>query len=71
MKKKIVAAWIEQVLEFGGKSEFLEYMEKLKTGRPQQFKVIKEEQLESGAYKVRIRKQYNNNAFPDVQRKVV
>ena len=69
--KKIVAAWIEQILEFDSKLEFLAYLEKLKQGRPQQFKVVSEEQFESGVYRVRIMKQYNNNAFPDDQRKVV
>ena len=32
--KKIVAAWIEQILEFDSKLEFLAYLEKLKQGRP-------------------------------------
>ena len=36
--KKIVAAWIEQILEFPTKLEYLAYMESLKKGRPQKFK---------------------------------
>ena len=56
--KKIVAAWIERILEFDGKLEYMAYMEGLKQ-KGQRF------QLESGVVKIRIRKQYNNNAFPD------
>ena len=62
--KKIVAAWIEQILEFPSKLEYLAYMEILKQKR-QRFHVTSEEQLESGLMRIRIRKQYNNNAFPD------
>lgn len=62
--KKIVAAWIEQILEFPTKLEYLAYMENLKRGRIK-FKEISFEQLESGVVRITIRKQYNNNAFPD------
>ena len=62
--KKIVAAWIEQILEFPSKLEYLAYMEILKQKR-QRFHLTSEEQLESGVMRIRIRKQYNNNAFPD------
>ena len=62
--KKIVAAWIEQILEFDGKLEYMAYVEGLKQ-KKQRFKEVSFEQLESGIVKVRIRKQYNNNAFPD------
>lgn len=68
--KKIVAAWIEQILEFPTKLEYLAYMESLKKGRPQKFKETSFEQLESGVVRITIRKQYNNNAFPDDERKV-
>ena len=40
------------------------YMEGLKQ-KGQRFKEISFDQLESGVVKIRIRKQYNNNAFPD------
>lgn len=63
--KKIVAAWIEQILEFPTKLEYLAYMESLKKGRSQKFKETSFEQLESGVVRITIRKQYNNNAFPD------
>jgi len=62
--KKIVAAWIEQILEFDGKLEYMAYIEGLKQ-KGQRFKEISFDQLESGIVKIRIRKQYNNNAFPD------
>ena len=62
--KKIVAAWLEQILEFDGKLEYMAYMEGLKQ-KGQRFKEISFDQLESGVVKIRIRKQYNNNAFPD------
>lgn len=63
--KKIVAAWIEQILEFPTRLEYLAYIESLKTGRLQKFKVVSFEQSESGVVRITIRKQYNNNAFPN------
>lgn len=62
--KTIVAAWIEQILEFPSKLEYMAYMEGLKQ-KKQKFKEVHYEQLESGVVKIQIRKQYNNNAFPD------
>lgn len=62
--KKIVAAWIEQILEFDGKLEYLAYIEDLKQKR-QRFEETSYEQMESGVVRIRIRKQYNKNAFPD------
>lgn len=63
--KRTVAAWIEQILEFPTKLEYLAYIESLKKGKPQKFKETSFEQLESGVVRITIRKQYNNNAFPD------
>lgn len=62
--KKIMAAWIEQILEFPSKLEYLAYIESLKQGRPQVFEEMNYKQLESGVVRIRIRKQYNNNHFP-------
>lgn len=62
--KKIVAAWIEQILEFDGKLEYMAYMEGLKQ-KGQRFIEVSADQLESGVMRIRIRKQYNNNAFAD------
>lgn len=65
ISKRTVAAWIEQILEFPTKLEYLAYIESLKKGKPQKFKETSFEQLESGVVRITIRKQYNNNAFPD------
>ncbi len=62
--KKIVAAWIEQILEFPSKLEYMAYMEGLKQ-KKQKFKETAYEQLETGVVRITVRKQYNNNAFPD------
>lgn len=62
--KRIIAAWIEQILEFDSKLEYMAYIEGLKQ-KGQQFKEISSKQLESGIVKLRIRKQYNNNMFPE------
>lgn len=62
--KKIVAAWIEQILEFDGKPEYMAYIEGLKQ-KGQRFIEVSADQLESGVMRIRIRKQYNNNAFSD------
>lgn len=62
--KKIVAAWIEQILEFDSELEYMAYMENLEQ-KGQRFKVLNHEQLESGIVRIDIRKQYNNNALPD------
>lgn len=59
--KKIVAAWIEQILEFPTKLEYLAYMESLKKGRSQKFKETSFEQLESGVVRITIRGCKNNN----------
>lgn len=61
--KRIVAAWIEQILEFDSKLEYLAYIENLREGK--RFKVTAYNQDESGKVKITIRKQYNSNAFPD------
>ena len=55
---------MNRFLNFDGKLEYMAYMEGLKQ-KGQRFKEISFDQLESGVVKIRIRKQYNNNAFPD------
>ena len=62
--KKIVAAWIEQILEFPSKLEYLAYMEGVKA-KGQKFSEVDYKQLESGVVRIQVRKQYNNNALPD------
>lgn len=60
--KKIVAAWIEQILEFPSKLEYMAYISELQQ-KGQKFKEVEHKQLKSGVVRLRIRKQYNNNAF--------
>lgn len=60
--KRIISAWIEQILEFDGKLEYMAYMEGLKR-KGQRFIEVSADQLESGVMRIRIRKQYNNNVF--------
>ena len=62
--KRIVAAWIEQILEFDSKLEYLTYIEELKQ-KNQEFREVRQKQLKSGVVRLRIMKRYNNNAFPD------
>ena len=62
--RKIKFAWIEQILEFDSKLEYLTYIAELEqSGR--KFKEIEQEQDISGKVSLRIRKQYNNNQFPE------
>ena len=63
--KKVLIAFTEQVLQFDSKSEYQEYIHKLKTGRPQKFKEMDVKEDAAGKVFLTIRKQYNNNAFPD------
>lgn len=62
--KKIVQAWIEQILQFDCRMEYLAYIEGLKEGNIK-FKVIEQHQTLDGKVTLRIRKQYNKNNFPD------
>ena len=62
--KTIVAAWIEQILEFPSKLEYMAYISSLEQ-KKQKFKEVQYEQLGTGVVRIQIRKQYNNNAFPD------
>lgn len=62
--KKILTAWIEQVVQLDSKLESLTYIEELKkTGR--KFSIISNKQDATGKVFLQIRKQYNNNIFPD------
>lgn len=63
--KKVLTAFTEQVLQFDNETEYEEYLHKLKTGRPQLFKVIDVKTDATGKVFLTIRKQYNNNAFPE------
>lgn len=65
--KKILAAWIEQILEFPSKLEYLAYMGELGQ-KKQKFRVVSYEQDVSGKVTLQIRKQYNNNNFPEEEK---
>ena len=62
--KKIIAAWIEQILEFDSEQEYTDYIRGLEQ-KNQMFEEMRCVPLESGAVRIRIRKQYNNNTFPE------
>lgn len=68
--KKIVAAWIEQILEFPTKLEYLAYIESLKKGKPQKFKETSFEQLESGVVRITIRNSITTMRSLMMKRKV-
>jgi hypothetical protein len=62
--KKVLSAWIEQVLQFDSKLEYMAYISELEQ-KKQKFREIGHNQDVSGKVTLRIRKQYNNNVFPD------
>ena len=61
--KKIVSAWIEQILQFDSKLEYMAYISDLEQ-KKQKFSVVEQEQDSSGKVTLHIKKQYNNNVFP-------
>jgi len=63
--KKVLVAFIEQVLQFDSHAEYESYIHGLKTGRPQKFKEVDVKTDAAGKVHLTIRKQYNNNDFPD------
>lgn len=62
--KKVLSAWIEQYLQFDSKLEYMAYISDLEQ-KKQNFKEIEYNQDVSGKVTLHIRKQYNNNTFPD------
>lgn len=61
--KKILSAWIEQILQFDSKLEYMAYISDLEQ-KKQKFSVVEQEQDSSGKVTLHIKKQYNNNIFP-------
>jgi hypothetical protein len=61
--KKILSAWIEQILQFDSKLEYMAYISDLEQ-KKQKFSVVEQEQDSSGKVTLHIKKQYNNNVFP-------
>jgi len=62
--KKISSAWIEQILQFDSKLEYMAYISDLEQ-KKQKFRVVEQNQDVSGKVTLHIRKQYNNNVFPN------
>lgn len=62
--KKILSAWIEQILQFDSKLEYMAYISDLEQ-KKQKFRVVEQNQDGSGKVTLRIQKQYNNNVFPN------
>lgn len=64
MAKHILTAFIEQVVQLDGEADHKDYIDSLKRGRTLYF--IKDvKRGAAGKVFVTIRKQYNNNVFPD------
>lgn len=61
--KKILSAWIEQILQFDSKLEYMGYINDLEQ-KKQKFSVVELNQDDSGKVTLHIKKQYNNNIFP-------
>lgn len=62
--KKILVAWIEQTVQFDSATEYMDFIEKLEKSKKKYFVMSKEEH-EDGTVLICIRKQYNNNRFPE------
>lgn len=64
MAKHILKAFIEQVVQLDSEADYKDYIDSLKRGRTLYF--IKDVKRDAtGKVFVTIRKQYNNNVFPD------
>lgn len=62
--KKIVKAWIQQIIEFDSEEEYDKYADEIsKKGKLWDASLLIDEK--TGKVTTIIRKQYNNNAFPD------
>ena len=61
--KKILSAWIEQILQYDSKLEYMGYINDLEQ-KKQKFSVVEQNQDDSGKVTLHIKKQYNNNIFP-------
>lgn len=63
MKKTILCAWIGQILIFPTLGDYQKYIADLNQ-RSTRYEIVSEYNA-TDEIRVRIRKQYNNNAFPD------
>lgn len=62
--KKIVYAWIEQVLEFDSEMEYLVFQHDLENSG-KKYEIVSHKKLKNGKCQVHVMKQYNNNKFPE------
>lgn len=60
--KKVIAACIDQILQFDSEHEIDAYIEDLKK-KKQHFRLVWKNNLPNGTVQIRIKKQYNNNGF--------
>jgi hypothetical protein len=62
--KKIVKAWIQQIIEFDSEEEYNKYADEIsKNGKKWDASLLIDEK--TGKVTATVRKQYNNNTFPD------
>lgn len=67
-KQKILIAFIEQVVQLENESDYQQYLNFLKAGRTL-YHIKDTKRDAAGKVYVTIRKQYNNNVFPDAEQK--
>jgi hypothetical protein len=60
--KRVIAACIDQVLEFDSEGSFKEYINDLES-KKQWFRVLNSKVKDNGTVEVRIQKQYNRHTF--------
>lgn len=63
--KKVLSACIDQILEFDSQVECDRMIERLKQ-KHQMYSVVWTNQMDSGKFQIRIKKQYNNNDLKGV-----
>lgn len=62
--KKIISAWIEQVIEFDSMTEYQKFINDLKNGK-KAYRIITPGCKVDGKICTHIMRQYNNNNFPE------
>lgn len=60
--KRVLIAWIEQIIEFDSEGEWEAFHRELENG-DKLFHIIDHGNFD-GKYRVLLRRQYNNNSFP-------
>ena len=62
--KRVITAWIEQVIEFDSELEYAAFYYDLENcGK--RFRILQEKKLKSGKFRVHLMRQYNSNDFPE------